>query len=80
MISHVQRLGNSLVVWIPKTVADDTGLSPDDEIEITVEDGRIILAPLKPKVYSIEWLLARISPKNQHAEGVTGPAAGDEVW
>ena len=68
MNSHVQRWGNSLAVRIPKVFADETGLSPNDEVEITVQDGRIVLTPLKAKMYLLDELLAGITPENHHDE------------
>jgi len=80
MNSHVQRWGNSLAVRIPKIFADETGLVLNDEVEITVQDGRIILTPLKAKTYSLDELLTGITPENRHDEWDMGPAAGNEAW
>ncbi len=43
MNTHVQRWGNSLAVRIPKAFAEEAGLQANDEIEITVRDGQIVL-------------------------------------
>ena len=80
MNSHVQRWGNSLAIRIPKVFADETGLSLNDEVEITVQDGRIVLTPLKAKMYLLDELLAGITPENHHDEWDMGPAVGNEAW
>ncbi len=80
MNTHVQRWGNSLAVRIPKAFADEAGLQPNDEVEITVRDGQITLTPLKSRTYSLEDLVAGITSDNRHDEWDTGPTAGNEVW
>ena len=80
MNSHVQRWGNSLAIRIPKVFADETGLAPNDEVEITVQNGQIILTPIKSKAYSLDQLLAGITPENQHDEWDMGSTVGNEVW
>ncbi len=77
---HVQRWGNSLAIRIPKAFAEETGLALNDEVEITIKDGQIILTPVKDKAYSLDDLLAGVTPDNRHAEWDTGPTAGNEVW
>ncbi len=80
MNTHVQRWGNSLAIRIPKAFAEETGLQPDDEVEITVREGQIILTPMKVKAYALEELLAGITPENRPGEWDMGPAVGREVW
>lgn len=80
MNTHVQRWGNSLAIRIPKVFADETGLEPNDEVEITVRDGQIVLTPMKSKPYSLDDLLAGITPENRHDEWEMGSAVGNETW
>jgi antitoxin MazE len=80
MNAYVRRWGNSLAVRIPKTFADEMGLAANDKLEISVQDGQIILKPLKAKTYSLAELLAGITPENRHNEWDTGSPVGYEVW
>ena len=80
MNTHVQRWGNSLAVRIPKIFADEAGLEANDEIEISVQDGQIVLTPIKTKKYSLDELVAGITPENRHDEWDMGPAVGNEIW
>jgi antitoxin MazE len=80
MNTHVQRWGNSLAIRIPKAFAEETGLQPNDEVEITVRDGQIVVTPRKTKTYTLEELAEKITEENRHDEWDMGPAVGKEVW
>jgi antitoxin MazE len=80
MQAHIQKWGNSLAVRIPKTVADEVGLTNDSAVEITITDGQILIRPVKTQVYSLDDLLAQVTPDNLHSEVDTGDAIGKEVW
>ena len=81
MNTHVQRWGNSLAIRIPKAFAEETGLAPNDEVEIRVQDGQIILTPTRSQSYSLEALLAGITDDNRHNKwDDMGPAVGNESW
>ncbi|HVO44640.1 MAG TPA: AbrB/MazE/SpoVT family DNA-binding domain-containing protein [Aggregatilineales bacterium] len=80
MNTRVQRWGNSLAVRIPKAFVEEAGLQPNDEVEITVHDGQIVLTPRKTQTFSLDKLLNGITPENRHDEWDTGPTTGDEVW
>ena len=43
MLAKVQKWGNSQGVRIPKSILENANISTDEELEITVIDGRIIL-------------------------------------
>jgi antitoxin MazE len=49
------------------------------ELEVSVVDGGLLLRPQKQK-YSLEELVAQISPENRHEETDWGPAVGRESW
>jgi antitoxin MazE len=80
MNTHIQRWGNSLAIRIPKAFAEETGLQANDQVELTIRDGQIILTPIKSKTYSLDDLLAGVTPENRHNEWDTGTTAGNEVW
>jgi antitoxin MazE len=77
---RVQTWGNSLALRIPKSFAAETTLGPGAEVDLTIEDGRLVVTPLESPTYSLTGLLARVTPSNLHAETETGPAVCAEVW
>jgi len=43
----VRKLGNSSGVIIPKSLLAEVGVAVDDTVDMTFEEGRIVLAPAK---------------------------------
>lgn len=80
MRSRVQRWGNSLALRIPRAFAVETSMDHGSEVELTLEDGRLVVTPLTEQVYSLAELLALVRPENLHSEIDTGPPMGNEVW
>jgi antitoxin MazE len=80
MRARVQRWGNSLALRIPKAFAIETDLESGSEVELTLDDGRLIVTPLAPAAYDLEELLAQVTPENLHGEVDTGSSVGDEAW
>jgi antitoxin MazE len=77
---RVQKWGNSLALRIPKSFAAETALGPGAEVDLTLEEGRLMVTPLTHPAYTLDDLLARITPDNVHREIDTGPAVGGEAW
>jgi antitoxin MazE len=81
MRARVQRWGNSLAVRIPRTFGRERNLRPESPVEITLDDGRLILKPVSEVgVPSLEQLLETVTEDNLHTEVPTGPSVGREVW
>jgi antitoxin MazE len=80
MLTKVQKWGNSLALRIPKAFAVDAGLEDDSAVEISLEDGRIIVKPVVAQGWTLEQLLAGITDDNLHREINTGEALGNEAW
>ncbi len=77
MKSRVTRWGNSLGVRIPKSLAQESGLTEGTPIVFEVEDDAIII---RRKRYSLEKLLSQVTPKNLHGETDIGPPVRREIW
>jgi len=45
----VRRLGNSSGVIIPKSLLAEAGVAVGDTIDISLEEGRIVLAPMRSR-------------------------------
>jgi antitoxin MazE len=77
---RVQKWGNSLALRIPKSFATETALDPGAEVELTLEEGRLVVTPRRAPTYDLSELLAHVTPENLHHEVDTGPSVGSEVW
>jgi antitoxin MazE len=80
MVGNVSKWGNSLAVRIPQHLAKEIGLIDGVEVEIVAIDGSLTIKPRRQKQYSLEELIAGITPENRHAEIDTGVSLGEEVW
>ena len=80
MRSKVQTWGNSLAVRIPRAFALELGLEHDLPVDVSVHEGVVVVAPLRQPVYSLDQLLAGVSPRNKHTEFDFGGPVGHEAW
>ena len=80
MKTTAQKWGNSLAIRVPKSVALQVGLKEQDDLEIEVQDGNVVLKPHIRRVYHLEELVKQITPKNVHGETDTGTPVGSETW
>jgi antitoxin MazE len=78
--ARVQKWGNSLAVRIPKPFALEVGLVKDGEVEITVDEGNLVISPRLARSYHLADLLAGVRKGNLHSEVDTGVPVGREVW
>jgi antitoxin MazE len=79
MTTNVAKWGNSLALRLPRAVAVEADVKDGDEVEITVEQGTIMVRP-SARRYSIEELAARITPRNRHTETAWRAPVGKEAW
>ena len=80
MKTKIQKWGNSLALRIPKSFAGEVGLQKETAVEVSLADGKIIIAPVfKPKL-TLKQLLANVTEDNLHDEIDTGAAVGHEAW
>jgi antitoxin MazE len=49
MRASVRKLGNSSGVIIPKSLLAEAGVSVGDSVDLTLEEGRIVLAPRRDR-------------------------------
>ncbi|MGE5698944.1 MAG: AbrB/MazE/SpoVT family DNA-binding domain-containing protein [Deltaproteobacteria bacterium] len=80
MQARIQKWGNSLAVRIPKALAAEAHLGHEEVVDLAVEKGKLIIAPIKRRKYSLKQLVSRITNENLHKEDIWGPAVGREVW
>ena len=63
----ISKWGNSSAIRLPKAVMDELGLDIGSEVNLTVEKGRAVIEPARPKKITLEWILAetdRLGPEN----------------
>lgn len=77
---RIQKWGNSLALRIPKSFAEEAGLERETPVEMTVTDGKLVIAPAIRTKLTLEQLLAKITPENLHREVDTGARMGTETW
>ena len=71
---------NSAAVRIPSHIMESVGLNLDDVVEVRSEAGRIVIEPVRKRVYDLDVLLSGITPENVHEAMEFGRPAGHEVW
>ena len=80
MRTRIQKWGNSLALRIPKSFATEVGIQRETPVEISLANGKLVIAPVaKPKL-TLKQLLAKVTKENLHHEVDTGPAIGNEIW
>jgi antitoxin MazE len=80
MRTRVQTWGNSLALQIPKPLAAEVGLKDNSPVELSLCEGKLIIAPSTEPTVSLDGLLAKVTKKNLHREVDTGRARRAEVW
>jgi antitoxin MazE len=80
MKARIQKWGNSLAVRIPKAFADEVRLAQDSAVDLTVRNGKLVIVPVDEPEFTLEDLVAKITPENRHGETSTGSPVGDEAW
>ena len=80
MRSQIGQWGNSLAVRIPKYVVEALDLKPNDSVECTVEEGRLVLVrtQILPELTLEELLVGVIDPPELEINW--GGPMGNEIW
>ena len=76
MKAVVQKWGNSLGLRIPSIWAKDNEVKSGNQVELSVEKGRIIILPQKK---SLDEMLEKITSENMHSEIDVRIPVGKEV-
>ena len=80
MTVTVSKWGNSQGLRLPKDIVKKLGLAIGDVLEVTTENNKVILEPVKKKKkYTINELVKNI-PDNYKATEEFNSAMGNEVW
>ena len=79
MKTTAQKWGNSLAIRVPKSIAQQAGLKVKDDLDIEVRKGALVLWPHLRRVYRLEDLVKRMTPRNVHNEVDFGGPVGREA-
>ena len=77
---RVQKWGNSLALRIPKPFAEDAAVQEGTIVDLSVSEGKLIVAPVQDKKTTLKRLLAKVHKGNLHREIDSGPPVGRESW
>lgn len=80
MSVKLHRWGNSVGLRVPKPLLEQLGLAEGCQVDVKVEDGRLVIEPVRRERLTMAELLEGITPDNRPEEVDWGPAAGREVW
>lgn len=80
MITSIQKWGNSQGVRIPKMLLDAVKWSENEEVTITVYDGKLIIEKAKKERESIMELFENYEEEYTPEEVDWGKPEGKEVW
>jgi len=80
MLTKIRKWGNSLGLRIPKFLAEEARVQEGATVDLTLEDGRLIVRPVRPPSYRLADLLSGVTKDNLHEEVATGGPVGREAW
>ncbi len=82
MIARIQKWGNSQGLRLAKHLLADARLGVGDEVEISIENGMLVIAPVRRirGKHDLKDLVARIPETYQSDEVDWGKPVGKEIW
>jgi antitoxin MazE len=80
MQTTIRKWGNSLAVRIPKAFVKEAHVACGTPVDLSVDDGKIVIDPHTKSEYRLEDLLKGVTKRNLHAEVATGVVVGREAW
>jgi len=80
MDTVVRKWGNSLALRIPRALARDIRLRQGSAVEVSLDQGRMVVRPKGTRRPSLARMLKSITPGNLHNETDWGAPMGRESW
>ena len=80
MQTKIQKWGNSLGLRIPRSFAAEAQMEAGATVDLSVDNGRLLVRPLRARAYSLNSLLRKVSRRNLHRDITTGRTVGREAW
>lgn len=75
----VKKWGNSAAVRIPAAVMEAARIATDAVVDVSEEDGRIVIVPMRSESFDLDTLVSKMTPDNLHEEADFGSPVGREA-
>jgi antitoxin MazE len=72
----ISKWGNSSAIRLPKAALEELGLKQGDTVDLTVENGKAVIEPARPKKITLAWIISetkRLGPENAPETADWGP-------
>ena len=79
-ITLTPHISGNLTLTIPSAIASAIPMTPNSEITFEISNGTLILKAQEKTEYTLDELLAGITPENRHGELDWGNPIGQEQW
>jgi len=79
MQTRIQKWGNSLGLRIPRSFAVEAQVEEGATVDLSIENGRLLVRPLRVRKYALSALLRKVDRRQLHGEVRTGNAVGREA-
>ncbi len=80
MITTIQKWGNSQGIRLPRFILDAVQFSANEEVEIDVVDGKIVIKKAVEQRKSIKELFEGYEGEYSEKEVDWGNPTGNEIW
>jgi antitoxin MazE len=80
MKTKLRTLQGELAIPIPAELASSLKMHGGSEVDVVVEDGKIIIRPIGVPQYSLADLLSQVTDENRHELVDWGRPVGGEIW
>lgn len=77
---RVQKWGNSLALRIPKPFADQISIKLGTIVDLSINDGKLIIEPIEKEDYDLKTLISEVKESNLHKEYLSDKPTGKEIW
>lgn len=80
MRSKITRWGRGLGLRIPKAIAEALGVSDGTPVDLVIAGGQLVVRAVPAQAWSLDALLAGVTPANTHGERAASGPVGRETW
>ena len=78
MRTIVRTWGNSLAIRLPRALAEEVDIAADTPVDISVEDGSLVLTPVEGRKKRLNKLVSMMTADSLHSEDDFGKPIGRE--
>jgi len=77
---QLEKTEKGAALLIPDELIHGSQVRAGSTVDLTLVDGKLVIAPIRRSRYTTEELLAGVTDDNIHGENDWGPPIGKEVW